>query len=105
MWRSLLSTSRNTVPCSFMKVNHEPLPNFNMPGSKAHLAVQMHFKYTILDGAKTERAECQRCSHYSKARNTTREEQHLQECRGYQTWLDAQKEKGIGPKIKRKRVL
>ena len=76
-----------------------------MPGSKAHLAVQMHFKYTILDGAKTERAECQRCSHYSKARNTTREEQHLQECRGYQTWLDAQKEIGIGSTIKRQRVL
>lgn len=61
-----------------------------MVGSIPDSGVHEHFAYSQLEGAKNETAECLRCHKYKKAKNTSRQKQHLLEhCPEYKDWLIA----------------
>jgi hypothetical protein len=67
--------------------------------------LQYHFVYSKpANGKKTGKAKCLRCENYDKATNSSREEQHLQQCPGFKAYQEAAG-KGQGNPNKRQRLL
>ena len=57
----------------------------------SNLSVQSHFTYvpSLDPSVKTLLANCIRCKKYSKAKNTTRQQEHLLECTAFAEWKKA----------------
>jgi len=62
---------------------------------RSNLSVQSHFTYVPSPdpSVKTLLANCIRCKKYSKAKNTTQQQEHLLECTAFAEWKKANQSK------------
>ena len=73
-----------------------------MPPRKPNLAVHQHFDRLTVENAVGARVRCKFCR-WEHAENATRMASHLNDCLGYQSWREVQKENE--PVLKRQRTI
>src|SRR5436305_1306960 len=96
--------TRDLLPCQFAVVNKKVVGNIieyivilgtKSTKMRSNLLVQSHFTYVPSPdpSVKTLLANCIRCKKYSRAKNTTRQQEHLLECTGFAEWKKANQSK------------